>query len=64
MAPRRGQVMDELIKALGLLSNPVMAACAIYIARSIHELNLKIAVVVERVDTHERRLNKLEDHDR
>lgn len=53
--------MDELLKLVESLSNPLMAVCAVYIARSISELNTKIAVIIERVDSHEKRITKLED---
>lgn len=60
--------MDEITKLLAQLSNPILTACAIYIAhklgelsKSIDELNTKIAVIVERVDTHEKRITKLEE---
>lgn len=54
--------MNEFISALlADVSSTLIAGCAVFIAKSLHDLNLKIAVVIERVDSHERRLNKLED---
>lgn len=52
--------MKDLIEAASGASAMLIASAAIYIARSLHELNMKLAVIVERVDGHERRLNKLE----
>lgn len=53
--------MENVISLFDALSNPVVAACAVYIAKSIHDLNTKIAVVIERVDSHEHRIGKIED---
>ncbi len=55
--------MDQLLKLLESLSNPILTACGIYIAKSLHELNLKIAVIIEKVDSHEHRINRLEVND-
>jgi hypothetical protein len=52
--------MTAIIEAASGASSILLAASAIYIARSLQELNMKLAVIVERVDAHERRLNKLE----
>ncbi len=53
--------MTDIVEFLNSLSNPVLALCAVYVAKSIHELNIKIAVVIERVDSHEHRLSRVEE---
>lgn len=53
--------MEVLQQFIQDLSNPVIAVCAIYIAKSISELNTKIAVIVERVDSHEKRISRIEE---
>lgn len=47
---------------------PILTAAAAYIAKSVHDLNLKMAVVVEKVGTHDirfdrqdRRIDRLEE---
>lgn len=55
--------MDELKVFIDSLSNPILVGCAIYIAKSIHELNTKIAVVIERLHSHEARIERLEGHE-
>lgn len=53
--------MSDIQELLSALSNPIIAAAAVYIAKSLHDLNVKIAVVVERVDAHEKRITHLEE---
>jgi hypothetical protein len=62
------QEFQALLEILGKISSPALAICGAYIAYnvnkltdSVNELNTKIAVVVTRVDSHEHRLNKLEE---
>jgi hypothetical protein len=57
--------MDERLKLLIEISIPIVVSCAVYIAGSLHRLNLKIAVVIEQVGGHESRINRLENqHDK
>jgi phage shock protein A len=60
--------MEQLFAVVNQMSNPIMALCAVYVAslirdinNSIQALNTKIAVIIERVDSHEKRLNRLEE---
>lgn len=54
-------VTDMIVRIASQASSTLVAACAVYIAKSLNDLNLKIAVIIERVDSHEKRLNKLEE---
>ncbi len=42
------------------VATSLISVAAVFIAKSTNDLNIKLAVVVERVDSHEKRLNKLE----
>lgn len=53
-------MMEPFYQLILSVSATLIAACAVYIAKSLNDLNIKIAVVVEKVDTHERRITKLE----
>lgn len=53
--------MNQISDLIAAMSNPVLALCAVYIAKQLAELNTKMAVIVERVDSHEKRLTKIED---
>lgn len=39
----------------------IMGTCAVAIARSIMDLNVKIAVVIEQLAGHEKRIERLEE---
>jgi hypothetical protein len=49
------------LEALGPLANVVLAVCAVFVSKSVSELNTRIAVVVERVDSHEKRITRIEN---
>ena len=52
---------NEWIQIASVVSQMVLVPVAIYIAKSISELNIKMAVIISRVDSHEHRIDKLED---
>lgn len=43
------------------VSITLITASSIYIAKSLGDLNVKIAVVIQRVDSHEERIVNLEE---
>jgi hypothetical protein len=53
--------MDQLQVFLESWSNPVMAACVMYIAKSIHDLKVSVAVMAEQHSAHDDRINRLEE---
>ena len=62
-----GNSVDGLMVLCQMLPPPVIALCAVYIAKavrdakeSIQQLNIKMAVIIERVDSHEKRITHLE----
>lgn len=52
--------MEEFKQFFATFSNPIMTLCVVFIAKSLSDLNLKMAIVVTRVDSHEGRLKNLE----
>ena len=55
--------MDQVVAFINTLSNPILTACVIYVAKSMHELNLKLAVVIARLESLEVRTKRLEDRE-
>lgn len=51
---------DQTFQFLMIVFGALVAPSMIYAAKSLGELNTKIAIIIERVDSHERRLSKLE----
>lgn len=41
----------------------LITLAALWIAKSVSELNVKIAVVIEKLDAHEKRIEKLEERE-
>ena len=54
--------MELAYQVIKDLSSPAMVVVGFLILREIHLLNTKIAVIIERVDHHEKRISHLEEN--
>ena len=55
------EVITTLLQQVSV-DSPLGVAILIWIGKSINNLNHQVGIVIERVDSHEGRLARVEDH--
>ena len=55
------ELFNQFIQQVSV-DSPLGVAILIWIGKSINSLNHQVGVVIERVDSHEGRLSRVEDH--
>lgn len=61
MQPHDAVTLRDVLSALAALAVPIVTTAIVFIAKSLGELNTRVAVILERVDSHEKRISRLED---